>query len=188
MTTLFAWECGSHLYGPQELEVHLHTIRPEHEAAKMTQVDQGLWARGSLSSEQGECSCGCTESQGLLQLFASCLSYRKRVQHPSTTRFVAIEHHTHTPVEGRDHWDTKNNEGMSHLRRRLLEGDPKVKCFRKDAEGTLWFRDQIIVPMKEALKKKILDEAHTSRYPIHLGSTKMNHDLREQFLWTRIKR
>jgi hypothetical protein len=29
------------------------------------------------------------------------------------------------------------------------------------------------------LQKKILDEAHTSRYSIHPGSTKMYHDLRQ---------
>jgi hypothetical protein len=44
------------------------------------------------------------------------------------------------------------------------------------------------VPKREALKKKILDEAHTSRYSIHPGSTKMYHDLRQQFWWTRMKR
>jgi hypothetical protein len=38
------------------------------------------------------------------------------------------------------------------------------------------------------LKKKILDEAHTLRYSIHTGSTKMNHNLRQQFWWTRMKR
>jgi hypothetical protein len=36
-----------------------------------------------------------------------------------------------------------------------------------------------VVPREEALKKKILDEAHTSRYCIHPGSTKMYHDLRQ---------
>jgi hypothetical protein len=40
---------------------------------------------------------------------------------------------------------------------------------------------------KTTLKKKILDEAHTSRYSIHPGSTKMYHDLRQQFWWTRMK-
>jgi hypothetical protein len=44
------------------------------------------------------------------------------------------------------------------------------------------------VPKKEALKRKILDEAHTLRYSIHPGSTKMYHDLRQQFWWTRMKR
>jgi hypothetical protein len=44
------------------------------------------------------------------------------------------------------------------------------------------------VPKNESLKKKILDEAHTSGYSIHPGSTKMYHDLRQQFWWTRMKR
>jgi hypothetical protein len=45
----------------------------------------------------------------------------------------------------------------------------------------------LVVPKKEALKKNILDEANTSRYSIHLGNTKMYHDLRQQFWWTKIK-
>jgi hypothetical protein len=72
----------------------------------------------------------------------------------------------------------KNDDGMAQLRRRLSEGDPKVNCFHEDAEGILWFKDRLIVPNKAALKKKILDEAHTLRYSIHPGSTKMYHDLR----------
>jgi hypothetical protein len=75
----------------------------------------------------------------------------------------------------------KNNAGMAHIKRRIQEGDPKVACFHEDAEGTLWFKDKLVVPRKEALKRKILDEAHTSRYTIHPGSTKMYHDLRQQF-------
>jgi hypothetical protein len=44
------------------------------------------------------------------------------------------------------------------------------------------------MPRREALKKRIVDEAHTSRYSIHPGSTKKYHDLRKQFWWTRMKR
>jgi hypothetical protein len=73
----------------------------------------------------------------------------------------------------------KNDASMTHIKRRMQEGDPKVACFHEDAEGTLWFKDRLVVPRKEALKKKILDEAHTSRYSIHSGSTKMYHDLRQ---------
>jgi hypothetical protein len=73
----------------------------------------------------------------------------------------------------------KNHVGMANIKRRIQEGDPKVACFREDVEGTLWFKDRLAVPRKEALKKKILDEAHTSRYSIHPGSTKMYHDLRQ---------
>jgi hypothetical protein len=72
----------------------------------------------------------------------------------------------------------KANIVADALRRRLSEGDPKVNCFREQVEGTLWFKDRLVVPKKATLKKKILDEAHTSRYSIHPGSTKMYHDLR----------
>jgi hypothetical protein len=72
----------------------------------------------------------------------------------------------------------KDDEWMGHIKRRMREGDPKVACFREDAEGILWFKERLVVPREEALKKKILDEAHMSRYSIHLGSTKMYHDLR----------
>jgi hypothetical protein len=69
----------------------------------------------------------------------------------------------------------KNDEGMGHIKQRMQEGDPKVVCFCKDMEGTLWFMERLVVPKREVLQKKILNEAHTSRYSIHLGSTKMFH-------------
>jgi hypothetical protein len=81
----------------------------------------------------------------------------------------------------------KDDEGMGQIKRRMWEGDPKVTCFHEDAEGTLWFKERLVVPKNEALKKKILDEAHTMRYSIHPRSTKMYHDLRQQFWWTRMK-
>jgi hypothetical protein len=81
----------------------------------------------------------------------------------------------------------KNDEGMAHIKRRIQEGDSKVACFCEDA-GVLWFKDRLVVPRRAALKKKILDEAHTLSHSIHLGSTKMYHDLRQQFWWIRMKR
>jgi hypothetical protein len=79
------------------------------------------------------------------------------------------------------------NTGVTHIKRRLTEGDHKVNCFRVDEEGTLWFKDRLVVLKNHGLRKKIFDEAHTSKYSIHLGSTKMYHDLKEQFWWTRMK-
>jgi hypothetical protein len=76
---------------------------------------------------------------------------------------------------------------MGHIKRRIQEGDPKVACFREDVEGVLWFKDRMVVPKEATLKKKILDKAHTLRYSIHPGSTKMYHDLRQQFWWIRMK-
>jgi hypothetical protein len=55
----------------------------------------------------------------------------------------------------------KDDKGMDHVKKRMREGDLRVACFRDDAEGTLWFNERLVVPKREALKKKILDEAHT---------------------------
>jgi hypothetical protein len=75
----------------------------------------------------------------------------------------------------------KDDKCMGHIKRRMREGDSKVACFREDAEETLWFKERLVVLNREALKKRILDEAHMSTYSIHPGSTKMYHDLRQQF-------
>jgi hypothetical protein len=82
----------------------------------------------------------------------------------------------------------KIDESMGHIKRKMREGDQRVTCFCEDTEGMLWFKERLVVPKREALKKKNLDEAHTSRYSIHPGSTKMYRDLRQHFWWTRMKR
>jgi hypothetical protein len=78
----------------------------------------------------------------------------------------------------------KNDEGMTHIRRGMQEGDPNVNCFCEDVKRTLWFKDKLVMTKREAFKKKILDEAHISRYSIYLGSSKMYHDQKQQFWWT----
>jgi hypothetical protein len=40
----------------------------------------------------------------------------------------------------------RNDEGMSHIKRRMQEGDLWVSCFREDVEGTLWFKERLVVP------------------------------------------
>ncbi|WVZ84274.1 hypothetical protein U9M48_031324 [Paspalum notatum var. saurae] len=45
-----------------------------------------------------------------------------------------------------------------------------------------------IVPKDMELRKKILDEAHTSLFTMHPGSNKMYQDLKQKFWWTRMKR
>jgi hypothetical protein len=40
----------------------------------------------------------------------------------------------------------RNDEGMSHIKRRMQEGDLWVSCFREDVEGTLWFKERLVAP------------------------------------------
>jgi hypothetical protein len=79
----------------------------------------------------------------------------------------------------------KMNIGMGHIRRRLRLGE--VKCFHEDAEGVLWFKNCLVVPKDFDLCRKIMDEAHSSRYSIHLGTNRMYQELKKRFWWTRMK-
>jgi hypothetical protein len=40
----------------------------------------------------------------------------------------------------------KNDEGMTHIKRRMQDDDPKAACFHVDTEGTLWFKNRLVVP------------------------------------------
>jgi hypothetical protein len=54
---------------------------------------------------------------------------------------------------------------------RLIDSG-KVPYFKRDDQGTIWFRNRICVPEIDHLHKTILKEAHDSAYSIHPGSTK----------------
>jgi hypothetical protein len=136
-----------------------------------------------------------------VNLFADALSHKARCNYLPVVRLIGEESSTRVlpnlsffiitltfTLTSEIIAAQKNDDGMGHIKRRIQECDPAVACFFEDAEGTLWFKDRLVVPKKKSQKKKILDEAQTSRYSIHLGSTKMYHDLRQQFWWTRMKR
>ncbi|WVZ84072.1 hypothetical protein U9M48_031144 [Paspalum notatum var. saurae] len=80
----------------------------------------------------------------------------------------------------------KQDPGMAHI----CEGidEEKKACFTLDDQGVLWFNNRLVVPKDMELRKKILDEAHTSVLTMHPGSNKMYQDLKQKFWWTRMKR
>jgi hypothetical protein len=51
----------------------------------------------------------------------------------------------------------------------------------------LWFKNWLVVPKVLELRQLILDEAHNTRFSIHLGSNKMYQDLKQRFWWTKMK-
>ena len=69
-----------------------------------------------------------------------------------------------------------------------LTFEGEVMCFREDGDGVVWFKNRLVVPKNHELRRKILDEAHKSKFTIHPGSNKMYQDLRKRFWWTRMKR
>ncbi|KAG8474681.1 hypothetical protein CXB51_031149 [Gossypium anomalum] len=60
--------------------------------------------------------------------------------------------------------------------------------FRIGSDGCLMFKDRICVPKNEELIQKILQEAHSSYFSIHPGSTKMYNDLKKMYWWNGMKR
>ena len=55
-----------------------------------------------------------------------------------------------------------------------------------DEEGILTIKGRVCVPRIDNLIHTILKEAHSSRYSIHPGATKMYRDLKQHFWWSRI--
>jgi hypothetical protein len=81
-----------------------------------------------------------------------------------------------------------HDEGVKIIKQKLAQGEEKYKCFNIDHKGVLWFDNSIEVPKDYQLRRKILDEAHLSKFSIHPGSTKLYQDLRQNYWWTRMKR
>jgi hypothetical protein len=67
----------------------------------------------------------------------------------------------------------RHDKGVRIIKQKLAQGEEKYKCFRVDHEGVLWFNERIVVPKDHKLRKRILDEAHLSKFSMHPGSTKM---------------
>jgi hypothetical protein len=81
-----------------------------------------------------------------------------------------------------------SDKGVQIIKENLHQKVEKYKCFCQDRKGILWFEDRLVVPKNRELKKRILDEAHLSKFSMHPGSTKMYHVLKPLYWWTRMKR
>ena len=60
--------------------------------------------------------------------------------------------------------------------------------FRIDDDGTLWLNGRLVVPLIGDIRYKLLEAAHSSSYTMHLGSTKLYHDLRIHYWWEGMKK
>ena len=55
-------------------------------------------------------------------------------------------------------------------------------------EGVSRIKGRVCIPRVDNLINTILTEAHSSRYLIHPGATKMYRDLKQHFWWSLMKR
>ena len=54
--------------------------------------------------------------------------------------------------------------------------------------GSLRYRGGVVVPQSTYLREEILREFHCSSFAMHLGGTKMYHNLRRQYYWSGMKK
>ena len=72
------------------------------------------------------------------------------------------------------------------MRKKIVEGEQSDFAIRDD--GTLVISSRVCAPAIEELKRQILEEAHSSAYVMHPGSTKMYRTLKEYYWWSGMKR
>ena len=72
------------------------------------------------------------------------------------------------------------------MRKKVEEGERSDFDIRDD--GALVIGSRLCVPANEELKRQILEEAHSSAFVMHPGSTKMYRTLKEYYWWSGMKR
>jgi hypothetical protein len=134
-------------------------------------------------SRKAQCNCLTIDSQ----VTALCDELRKlnmEVVSPGTLDYISVE----PTLQEQIIVAQLSDKGVQIIKEMLNQKVDQYKCFRQDNKGILWFEDRLVVPKNPELRKKILDEAHLSKFSMHPGSKKMYHDLRSLYWWTRMKR
>ena len=83
----------------------------------------------------------------------------------------------------------KERQSLDPKLQRTVEllGTEKAKDFVIESDGVLRFRGRVCIPEDLEVKGMILEEGHKIRFSMHLGMTKMYHDLKESFWWSGMK-
>ncbi|KAL6176197.1 hypothetical protein ACLB2K_052832 [Fragaria x ananassa] len=81
-----------------------------------------------------------------------------------------------------------NDPSIVRLMERASNG-AAADHFSVRRDGTLMFKNRLCVPKRnEELKSEIMEEAHSSAYAAHPGSTKMYRILKDYYWWPNMKR
>jgi hypothetical protein len=70
---------------------------------------------------------------------------------------------------------------IPHIKKLMAEGCGSY--FSIDKQGVEKYKNQLVVPKSDELRRKILDKAHNSKLSIHPRSNKIYHDLCQMYWW-----
>ena len=74
---------------------------------------------------------------------------------------------------------------IPHIKKLIAEG--RGPQFSIDEQGVVRYKNRLVVPSNEEIRRKILNKAHYSKLSIHPGSNKMYHDLSLLYWWSNMK-
>jgi hypothetical protein len=152
-----------------DLEVHYHP-------GKANVVADAL-------SQKAQCNCVSMDSK-ITTLCDELCKLNVEVVSSGALNYISVE----PTLQEQIVMTQIGDKGVQVIKEIIGQKVDKYKCFHQDNKGILWFGDRLVVPKNPQLRKKILDEAHLSKFSMHLGSNKMYHDLRSLYWWTRMKR
>ena len=80
----------------------------------------------------------------------------------------------------------KKDENLEGMRSQIITGEA-LEGWSIQVNSGIYFLNGLCVPNDAQLKEKVMKEAQHSRFTVHLGETKMYHDLRRQYWWHGMK-
>ncbi|WVZ76544.1 LOW QUALITY PROTEIN: hypothetical protein U9M48_024511 [Paspalum notatum var. saurae] len=187
MEALSARQYLSYLHRPQEPQIHPHPTRIEYEAATVDYDLEIYYHPGKANVVADALSrrahCNVIEARPTVRVL--CCEIHE-IELPTEQLAELYNLIIEPTIKEQIITAQKQDKGMAFIREGMDE--KKRACFTLDDQGVLWFKNRLVVPKDMELKKRILDEAHTSMFTMHPGSNKMYQDLKQKFWWTRMKR
>jgi hypothetical protein len=80
----------------------------------------------------------------------------------------------------------QHDDEVSQVRIKLEWGGETL--FRIGNDGIVMLGRRMFVPDNKALKQKLLQEAHESKFIVHSGSTKMYQDMKQYYWWPNMRK
>jgi hypothetical protein len=111
-------------------------------------------------SRKAQCNCVTMDSK-VATLCDELCKLNLEVVSSGTLNYISVEPTLHEQIIMAQIGD----KGVQVIRDMLKQKVDKYKFFRQDSKGVLWFGDRLVVPRNSELRKKILDEAHLSKFP-----------------------
>jgi hypothetical protein len=145
-----------------DLEVHYHP-------GKANVVADAL-------SRKPQCNCMTMDAR-ITTLCDELCKLKIEVVSSGALNYISVEPTLHEQIVMAQIGD----KGVQIIKEMIKQKAEKYKCFRQDSKGVLWFGDRLVVPKNPELRKKVLDEAHLSKFSMHPGSNKMYHDLKSLY-------